>query len=119
MKIVLVKTKVQENSSESSDDEKVHPSPWKRNNHKWLQKTDIKQKQNKILKDKQEREDRRQVRNLMITDNNSQASLLQFHKSNWEREQLMKRQLTSELCLLQKTVKEAIQKSEKTFPQYI
>ena len=73
-------------------------------------------KQNKILKDKQEREDRRQVRNLMITDKNSQANLLQFHKSNWERAQLMKHQLTSELCLLQKTVKAVMQKSEKTFP---
>ena len=116
MKIVLVKTKIQESSSESSEDERVHPSPWKRNNHKWLQKTDMKQKQNKILKDKQEREDRRQVRNLMITDKNSQANLLQFHKSNWEREQLMKRQLTSELCLLQKTVEAAMEKTEKTFP---
>ena len=118
MKIVLVKTKIQESSSESSEDESVHPSPWRRNNHKWLQKekTDMKQKQNKILKDKQEREDRRQVRNLMITDKNSQANLLQFHKSNWEREQLMKHQLTSELCLLQRTVKAAIQKSENTFP---
>ena len=90
MKIVLVKTKVQETSSESSANEKVQPSPWKRNNHRWLQKTDIKQKQNRILKDKQERADRRQVRNLLTTDKKSQASLLQFHKSNWEREQLLK-----------------------------
>ena len=115
MKIVLVKTKIQESSSES-EDERVPPSPWKKNNHKWLLKEKTDMKQNKILKDKQEREDRRQVRNLMITDKNSQANLLQFHKSNWEREQLMKRQLTSELCLLQKTVKAAMQKSEKTFP---
>ena len=99
MKIVLVKTKIQESSSESEDG-RVPPSPWKKNNHKWLLKEKADMKQNKILKDKQEREDRRRVRNLMITDKNSQASLLQFHKSNWEKAQLMKRQLASELCLL-------------------
>ena len=49
----------------------------------------------------------------MITDKNSQESLLQYHKSNWEQAQLMKRRLASELCPQQKTV---MQQSEKTFP---
>ena len=39
----------------------------------------------------------------MITDKNSQESLLQFHKANWLQTQLMMRQLTSELCPQQKT----------------
>ena len=47
----------------------------------------------------------------MITDKNSQESLLQYHKANWVQAQLMKRQLASELCPQQKTV---MQQSMKT-----
>ena len=107
-KIVLVKNKVQVTSPDSSGDEQSQPESqprlWKQNNHRWLQMTDRRHKQNQTLQKKQERADNRQVRKLLLTDKKSQASLFQFYKSNWEREKLLKKEiaskLTSELCLL-------------------
>ena len=103
-KIVLVKNKVQVTSPESSGDEqsqpKSQPRLWKQNNHRWLQKTDMRHKQNQTLQDKQERADNRQVRKLLLTDKKSQVSLFQFYKSNWEIEKLLKKEFASKLIFI-------------------
>ena len=91
MKIVLVKRRP---VSSESEDEDVPQKSWRRNHHKWLIREKENMTQNKVLAklkqkaDKQKREDRSRVRNLMIAKN-SQERMLKFHKANWVKTQLM------------------------------
>ena len=108
-KIVLVKNRVQSSSPENSEDEQSQSESqsrlWKQNNHRWFPPTDRRHKQNQTPQKKQERVNDKQIRKLLLTDEKSQASLLQFYKSNWERQKLMKKEseVKSELGLLKKT----------------
>ena len=93
-KIVLVKNRVQSSSPENSEDEQSQSESqsrlWKQNNQRWFPPTDRRHKQNQTPQKKQERVNDQQIRKLLLTDEKSQASLLQFYKSNWERQKLKK-----------------------------
>ena len=118
-KIVLVKNRVHSSSSEHSGDEQSQSESqsklWKQNNLRWFPSTDWRHKQNQTPQKKQERMNDQQIRKLLLTDEQSQASLLQFYKSNWERKKLKEQsEEKSELSLVKKTAVEG-----ENRPQYI
>ena len=89
-KIILVKNRAQSSSTELSEDEQNQPESlpklWKQNNFSWFPSTDQGQEQKQTPQKKQEMLDDKQIRKLLLTDKQSQLQLLQFYKSNWERE---------------------------------
>ena len=118
-KIILVKNRVQSSSTEHSGDEQSQPESlsklWKQNNLRWFPSTDQRQEQKQTPQKKQEMLDDQQIQKLLLTDAQSQASLLQFYKSNWERKKLKEQsEEKSELSLLKKTAVEG-----ENRPQYI